>query len=200
MNKTGMATCEAAKKTAMDKADADKKALKTSDDAAAAAVLKANASLALGIKEPTEANAKAAKADEQAAIDASIVAAVAREIDSNAEVAAGLYYDQCILRLNQVLSVKKGDLTCEREAQAALDEASLSHDDELKILEAQHRKNLAADEALHYAELLKLIAEAKEKELKLHRHRERLAREQHEKDKANYDAEMQRIRLSIAEA
>lgn len=93
-----------------------------------------------------------------------------------------------------------GDLTCENEAIEAINEATNSKEDELAILEAQHLKKMAAEESLHLAELRRMIADAKENELKLHRERERLAKEQHEKDKKNYDDEMDKIRASIEEA
>jgi len=57
-----------------------------------------------------------------------------------------------------------------------------------------------ADEALHVSELQRLISEAEAKELALHKERERLAKEQFEKNKKNYDDEMQHIRDQIAEA
>jgi hypothetical protein len=60
--------------------------------------------------------------------------------------------------------------------------------------------DLMADEALHVSELQRLISEAEAKELALHKERERLAKEQFEKNKKNYDDEMQHIRDQIAEA
>lgn len=57
-----------------------------------------------------------------------------------------------------------------------------------------------ADEALHVSELQRLISEAEAKELALHKERERLAKEQFERNKKNYDDEMQNIRDQIAEA
>jgi hypothetical protein len=45
-----------------------------------------------------------------------------------------------------------------------------------------------------------MLSEAKEKELKLYNERERMAKEQHEKDKKNYDVEMEQMRASIKEA
>jgi len=59
---------------------------------------------------------------------------------------------------------------------------------------------MMADEALHVSELQRLISEAEAKELALHKERERLAKEQFEKNKKNYDDEMQHIRDQIAEA
>lgn len=59
---------------------------------------------------------------------------------------------------------------------------------------------MMADEALHVSELKRLISEAEAKELALHKERERLAKEQFEKNKKNYDDEMQHIRDQIAEA
>ena len=59
---------------------------------------------------------------------------------------------------------------------------------------------MMADEALHVSELQRLISEAEAKELALHKERERLAKEQLEKNKKNYDDEMQHIRDQIAEA
>ena len=57
-----------------------------------------------------------------------------------------------------------------------------------------------ADEALHVSELQRLICEGEAKELALHKERERLAKEQFERNKKNYDDEMQNIRDQIAEA
>lgn len=45
-----------------------------------------------------------------------------------------------------------------------------------------------------------MISEAMQKELNLHEERERLAKEQHEKDKKDYDDEMEKIKKSIEEA
>ena len=45
-----------------------------------------------------------------------------------------------------------------------------------------------------------MITEAREKELMLYTERERLAKEQHEKDKKNYDDEMEKINSSIQKA
>jgi hypothetical protein len=92
------------------------------------------------------------------------------------------------------------ELICENESIDAINEATLTKEAELLILEAQHLKKMAAEESLHKAELQKMIAEAKEKELKLHNERERLAKEQHEKDKKNYDHEMETIKSSIEDA
>lgn len=109
-------------------------------------------------------------------------------------------YQLCLTRLNTTILIKQGDLTCENEADNALEEASVSHADELLILENKHLANLMADEAGHVSMLQKLISEAEEKELALHTERERLAKEQFEKNKKNYDDEMQHIRDQIAEA
>jgi hypothetical protein len=46
-----------------------------------------------------------------------------------------LNYDLCLTRLNHTIQIKQGDMTCEDEANAQLDEAAVSHADEIAILE-----------------------------------------------------------------
>jgi hypothetical protein len=62
-------------------------------------------------------------------------------------------YQLCLTRLNTTILIKQGDLTCENEADSALEEASVSHADELLILENKHLANLMADEAGHVSML-----------------------------------------------
>jgi hypothetical protein len=57
----------------------DKTALKVAQDLANSTAITAHASAALGATEPSKANSKKALADEEAAIDAAIMAAVAAE-------------------------------------------------------------------------------------------------------------------------
>ena len=49
--------------------------------------------------------------------------------------------------------MKEASLTCENEARSVLDEAAEQSDDEIRILENQHTKQLAADAALHVSNL-----------------------------------------------
>jgi hypothetical protein len=92
MNSTGRAKCEAEKKAALEKAELDKTALKVAQDLANSTAITANASAALGAREPSEANSKKAKSDEEAAIDAAILAAVAYQKLSNSQQSADLYF------------------------------------------------------------------------------------------------------------
>lgn len=79
MNSTGRAKCDAENKISLSKVELDKTALKVAKDLANSTAITANASAALGATEPSKANAKKALADEEAAIDAAILAAVADE-------------------------------------------------------------------------------------------------------------------------
>lgn len=199
LNSTGRASCDSAKQTSLDAA-AKKDGLKEAQDLADSTKATASASTEKNVREPSEENSAKATTDANAAIDAAIALAALQERLSNAELDAELNYDLCLTRLRHSLEIKQGDLTCENEADAALFESSISHADEMRILENKHLHQIMADEALHVSELKRLISEAEAKELALHKERERLAKEQFEKSKKNYDDEMQKIRDNIAEA
>lgn len=106
MNSTGRAKCEGEKKAALDQAVLDQTALKTAKDLANSTEIKARASAALGANVPSEANAKQAQTDQDAAIDAAIAAAVANQRLSNSQLSADLYFDKCLTTLDHFINLK----------------------------------------------------------------------------------------------
>ena len=72
VNSTYRAACENAKKTAIEKATKAREGLTAAQELADSTKATANTSLALSIREVSDANSAKAKTDEQAAIDAAI--------------------------------------------------------------------------------------------------------------------------------
>jgi hypothetical protein len=83
-------------------------------------------------------NIKQAKQDEDAAIDAAIKATSAFERVKNAQTYIDLQYELCMTRLSNSIKIALGDQACENEAKSAYEEATLSTEEQMKILENQH--------------------------------------------------------------
>ena len=102
--------------------------------------------------------------------------------------------------LDIAIKILIADQTCKRESDAAYEEADTDATDEIKSLEAAHKKEIALMKQQAEANLEKQLSELRKREQDLHQKRIKAAQDKFERDKLDHDKLIANIQRNMKAA